>query len=254
MWRVFKSTSLYAATGTLLIVLFLQQAGAQVMTSNSYRIQSDSINFGGGLSTSSNYSLESTIGEVGTGFSTSTTFGVGAGYQQMQEVYLSLSGAANVSMSPEIPGVTGGIANGSTTVTVTTDSPSGYMLTIESGESPAMRRGGDSIADYVPVGAPDFDFITGPADSHFGYSPEGIHIVNRFRDDGNDTCNTGSTDSARSCWDGLSTTPEPIASSAFANHPQGATTTIYFRVGVGGAVVQPPGVYTATTTITAIPL
>ena len=172
----------------------------------------------------------------------------------MQEVFISLSGASNVSMSPSIPGVSGGTANGSTTVTVITDSPSGYSLTIVSDQSPAMQKGADSIADYVPAGSdPDFSFITGSADSHFGFSPEGVDVVQRFKDD-TSVCNAGTSNTSLSCWDGLSTSAKVIASSPSANQPNGATTTIYFRVGVGGSVLQAPGDYTATTTVTALPL
>lgn len=226
----------------------------QVMQSSSYRIQSDSINFGGGLSTSTNYTLESTAGEIATGESSSSNYNLFAGYQQMQEVFISITGAAAVALSPSIPGVTGGTSNGSTTVTVITDSPSGYELTIEASQSPAMQKGGDTIADYVPAGDPDFSFSTGASDSHLGYTPEGVDVVQRFLDNGTDTCNVGTNETALSCWDGLSTSAVPIASSNTANHPNGATTTVRFRVGIGGSVNQPPGTYTATTTLTALPL
>lgn len=239
---------------TPLIVLSLQISAAQVMTSSNYKIQSDSVNVGGGLSSSTNYSLESSTGEVGTGQSNSASYSLRAGYQQMQEVFIALSGASVVSLSPSIPGVTGGIGNGSTTVTVTTDSLSGYELTIQAEGNPAMQKGADTIADYAPVGAnPDFSFITGVSDAQLGYSPEGVDVVQRFLDNGT-ACNTGLSNAALSCWDGLSITPERIASGNASNHPAGETTTINFRVGVGGAVVQAPGEYVATTTITALPL
>lgn len=231
----------------------LQTSWAQAMQSSNYQIQSDSINFAGGFSSSTNYQLESTAGEVATGISNSATYTLKAGYQQMQAVYLALSGATDVIMAPSIPGVSGGTANGSTIVTVITDNPAGYALYVAATTNPAMQKAPDSIADYVPVGNPDFTFATAVADAHFGYSPEGIHIVNRFKDNGS-SCNVGSTHTAFACWDGLSTTDEIIASATNSNHPAGATTTILFRVGVGSAVVQAPGVYTATTTITALPL
>lgn len=254
MWRELFSPFSYALIATVLLVASLHIAGAQVMQSTNYQIQSDSINFAGGLSTSSNYTLESTAGELASGVSSSTNYSLKAGYQQMQEVYIAITGADNVTMSPSIPGVTGGTANGSTTVIVTTDSPSGYELTIESETTPAMQKGADSIADYTPLGSdPDFSFTTGAADAHFGFSPEGTDIVQRFKDDGG-TCNAGGGDVTLACWDGLSTTPQTIASYAGANHPEGETTTVYFRVGVGGSVIQAPGVYIATTTLTALSL
>lgn len=240
---------------TPFVLVSLGVAGAQVMQSSSYRIQSDSINFGGGLSTSTNYSLESTAGEVATGESSSATYALKAGYQQMQEVYIALSGFGAVSLSPSIPGISGGFSNGSTTVTVTTDSVSGYELQISASQSPAMQKGGDSIADYVPGGAvPDFTFTTDATDSHFGYSPQGVDISTRYKDDGVNTCGTGGNDTALTCWDGLSTTTRTVAQRTTANHPNGSTTTLNFRVGVGGSVFQPSGTYLATTTITALPL
>ncbi len=253
MWRDFISPLISSGACTLIVFTGLHVAVAQEMLSNNYRIQSDSINFSGGFSSSSNYVLESTAGEVGTGEIDSSSYSLKAGYQQMQEVYIAITGAATVSMSPSIPGVTGGNAYGSTTVTVTSDSSSGYALTIAAEDSPAMQKGADTIADYVPVGIPDLDFDTGAADAHFGYSPEGSDIVQRFKDNGA-VCNVDSLDTSLSCWDGLSTSEETISSDSGPNHPAGATTTIQFQVGVGGSVVQAAGVYTATTTLTALPL
>ncbi|MCF7816122.1 MAG: hypothetical protein K9M10_00660 [Candidatus Pacebacteria bacterium] len=228
-------------------------AGAQVMQSSGYRIQSDSINFGGGLSTSTNYALEATAGEVASGDGASASFNIRAGYQQMVNSFISISAASSVTMTPSIPGVSGGIANGSTSVTIITDSAAGYQLTIAASQSPALTNLGNSIADYVPSGNPDFSFITGASDSHFGYSPSGVDIVDRFKDNGA-VCGGGGGEVALACWDGLSTDDVPIARSSSANTPNGATTTVYFRVGVGGSVVQTGGTYTATTTLTAVSL
>lgn len=238
-----------------LVVVFdtLQISFAQVMQSGSFQIQSDSINFAGGLSSSTNYVQQSTVGEVGSGNSESANYKLRAGYQQMQTVYLALSGSADVAMTPAISGVTGGESNGATTVTVVTDSPAGYLLTVQSLTSPSMQNGAASIADYVPTGNPDFSFITGVSNAHFGFSPEGIDIVPRYKDNAS-LCNIGSLNTSFACWDGLSTTPKTIASGVNANHPQGATTTLRFRVGIGGGVGQAPGSYTATTTVTALPL
>jgi len=239
---------------TPVVLLSLHLATAQVMESTNYRLQSDSVNIGGGLSTSTSYTLESTAGEIATGESSSETYKLKAGYQQMQEVYLAISDAANVTLSPSIPGVTGGTAYGSTVVTVTTDGMAGYELTIEAENSPAMQSGVNTIPDYIPAGAnPDFTFTIGMSDAYLGYSPYGVDTVSRFLDNGA-SCNTGSSNATSTCWDGLSTTTETIASATSANHPSGATTTIYFRVGIGSSVVQTGGTYVATTTLTALPL
>ncbi len=244
----------YSCIATLIIVVILQTSSAQVMQSSNFKMQSDSINTGGGLSSSTNYGLEDTTGEVATGESTSTNYQLKAGYQQMQEVYISMSAIADVFLAPNLPGLTGGVATGSTAFLVTTDSAAGYRVTIEAENSPAMQSGGNTIADYVPAGAvPDFLFTTDAPDVHFAFSPEGVDTVLRFQDNGS-ACGVAGSETMYRCWDGLATTSAVVAQSASANHPNGATTTIQFSVGVGGGVAVPEGIYTATTTVTALAL
>ncbi len=252
-FRDYIITLVSAFLFTPVFFLLLGTSYAQVMQSTNYRIQSDSVNFGGGLSTSTNYVLEATAGEVATGNSSSTNFNLKAGYQQMTGSYIAMTAPASVSMSPSIPGISGGTANGSTSVVVTTDSLAGYSLAISASQSPALTKGGDSIADYVPIGVPDFVFDTTASDSHFGYTPEGVDVVARFKDNSS-ACGVGGLETALACWDGLDTVNETIAQASSGNTPFGATTTINFRVGIGGSVVQTAGVYTATTTLTALPL
>lgn len=239
---------------TIFLVGSLALSLAEVRTSPSYQLQSDSVNFGGGLSSSTNYSLESTAGEIATGAGASALYRLRAGYQQMQEVFLSMTAATNVTMTPALGGLTGGIANGSTSVVVLTDSPAGYQLTLAAETAPALQNGADTIADYVSTADPsaDFSFVTTAADAHFGFSPEGSDIVSYFKDNGS-ACGVGVLDTSLACWDGLSTTDILIAQGV-ANQPTGATTTVHFRVGVGGAAGVLAGTYIATTTITAVPL
>lgn len=254
MWRSIVSFSLCAAFGTILVLSALHISFAQVRQSTSYKIQSDSLNFGGGSLSSPNYKQQSTFGEVGTGNISSTNYALRAGYQQMNEVYLSLSAPSNLALSPNLGGITGGVATASTTFTVITDSQSGYQLTIAAATTPAMKNATNSIANYVPAGGnPDYTFTFGANKAYFGFSPDGVNVVQRFKDNGA-TCNVGSLTTVAKCWDKLATTSTVIASGATSNHPLGATTTILFRVGIGSAVVQPEGVYTATTTVTAVPL
>lgn len=249
-------TSFFLATFlTAVIFVFINVTAAQVMTSSSYQLQSDSVNVGGGLSSSTSYVQESTVGEVATGPSDSTTYSLRAGYQQMQSVYLSMSDADNVVMDTALGGFAGDASNGSTTVTIITDSPSGYQLTITAENSPAMQRegGGGSIADYDAGGVADFTFTYADSEALFGFSPSGVDIVQAFKDDGGN-CNVDSGDTLLACWDGLSTSDTNIAESGIPNHPDGATTTIYFRVGVGAIAGTVSGFYTATATLTALPL
>lgn len=244
----------YTGIATLLIVVILETTSAQMMQSSNYKMQSDSVNAGGLFSSSTNYGLEDTVGEVATGEITSSNYKLKAGYQQMQEVYISLSAAADVMLAPNLPGLTGGTATGSTAFVVTTDSNAGYNVTIQAANNPAMQSGVNTIADYVPIGAvPDFLFTTDSTDVHLAYSPEGVDTALRFLDSGG-VCGVAGSETSQRCWDGLSTTPREIAKSTTANHPTGETTTVRFSLGLGGVVGVPIGLYTATTTVTAVAL
>ncbi len=234
--------------------LLINTVDAQVRQSSSYQLQSDSVNFGGGYSSSTNYQQESTAGEIATGENSSTNYNLYAGYQQMQEVYLALSSTGNVSMTPPLSGIGGGIANGSTTFTAVTDSASGYQMTMAMENDPAMQFGAYSIDDYTPSGAnPDLHFSIAANEAEFAFSPYGDDIVTRYQNNGAG-CNVSGTASRTACWDSPSTTDVTIAQNTSPNHPDGATTTVYFRVGIGGAAVKVPGDYVATSTVTLLAL
>jgi hypothetical protein len=240
---------------TAIVVTSLSVVQAQVRSSANYQIQSESINVAGDLSTSSSYSLESTLGEMATGDSDSGSYSLRAGYQQMQEVFISLSDPGAVEMSGALGGLTGGESNGSTTVTVVTDSPGGYQLLITAASAPAMQKGSDTIADYTPDSAPnpDFIFTTASNEAHFALAPFGVDMVARFQNNGS-LCGSGSGKTPLRCFIGASTSPQLLAQGAGANHPTGATTTLQFKVGIGSQVVVPAGIYVATTTLTALSL
>ena len=238
---------------TVLMLCILNVGFAQSRSSSNYQIQSDSINIGGGYSSSTNYQQESTVGELATGRATSTSYSLRAGYQQMQEIFLSLGGAADLTMDTALGGLTGGTSNASGTYAVTTDNPAGYQLTVEAQNAPAMQKGADSIADYNDGGVADTTFTVGSTEALFGYTVDGVDTSQYFLDSAG-TCGIGSTDSSFACWTGLGTTPHTVAQSASANQPAGATTTVHFRVGIGGNAQVIAGEYVATTTITALPL
>jgi len=241
-----------AVCGTVLALSLLSVVDAQVMSSPSYQLQSDSVNVGGGLSSSTAYIQESTTGEIATGRSESAAFNLRAGYQQLQEVFISLSAPTDVLMNPSIPGITGGVSYGSTTVTVITDSPGGYMLLLSAEADPAMQSGSNSIPNY-PAGTPDFAFTVPAASARFGVSPEGVDIPDVFRDD-TFVCGVGVSDTPLACWTGIATTGVAMAESSNGNQPDGATTTLQFQLGVTAGAGVMSGEYTATTTLTALTL
>ena len=253
--QVLKQSFFYAVIGTVTVLSLLNVSNAQVRSSSNYQLQSDSINIGGGLSSSTSYVQESTAGEIATGQSDSASYSLRAGYQQMQEVFLSMSAPANVVISGDLGGMTGGISNGSTTVTIITDSPSGYKLTIESENDPSMQSGANSIADYVPAGAvPDYTFTTAAASANFGYSISSVDTAQQFLHTAGNVCGSGALNTDQQCWEGASTTAVTVSQSTGSNQPDGATTTINFRVGINNGANIIAGEYVATTTITALPL
>ncbi len=248
---IFQFTALIA-TSVLFAVAPL--AFGYVASSSNYRIQSDSVNVGGVFSSSTSYRAEDTVGESGAGTSSSATFSIKAGYQQMQDVYLALAPSGNIALSPNIPATGGGSADGVASFVVTTDNVAGYSMAVQSALSPALQSGVNSFANYTPAGVnPDFTFTTPASASRFGFSPEGVDIVQRYKDNGA-TCNAGALDTASSCWDVLATTQTTIALRASSNNPSGTQTDVRFHAVSDAANVQPAGSYVATTTITVLPL
>jgi len=240
----------------IIIISLIFSAGsslAYIMSSPNYRIQSDSINVGGVRQTSSNYQMEDTIGEIATGESTSASYKLKAGYQQMQEVYISISAPADLTMTPTILGITGGISNGSTSWNVVTDNPAGYTLKIKATTSPALIFSNYSFADYTPVNStiPDFNWSVPATTSEFGFTPEGNHIVQKYRDDIS-SCNIGTNDTSDRCWYNFSTSNENIAYSSASNHPSGTPTVVKFRAESGSSHLQVGGTYQAIIIVTAI--
>ncbi len=248
-------------TGGVLIfyLVYTYQIGYvySAMTSTSYQITTDSINTGGGLnSTSSNYYESDTIGEIATGNSTSTSYSMYAGFwtPDSNNVYISIQSPGGNAL-PAISGLTAASSVASSSWIVTTNNSTGYSLTISASTSPALRiLTGSSFDDYVPSGPdPDFNFAISPNASAFAFSPEGVDIISKYKDNGS-ACNIGALDTLMSCWDGLATTSKQISTSNTSNHPSGATTTVEYKVEVGSNKIQDSGAYNATIIVTATTL
>lgn len=255
-----KVSSCFIIGSFFLIVIFLQPVLGYVRSSSNYRLQSDSINIGGNFSSSTIYHMGDTIGEIATGNSSSTSFSIKAGYQQMQEVYLAMSNPVDVALTPSIPGVTGGTANGSVIWTVITDGPAGYTMSLKASTDSALACSSgcniatDRFSDYTPVtgGVPDYTWSISNSTAEFGFSPEGTDVAAKFKDDGVSACNTGSNETADKCWYNLATTDTIIASTAAGNHPAGTATAVKFKAQSGSANVQPAGSYQAVVTATVV--
>jgi hypothetical protein len=236
----------------LLILVLATPVFAVVMTSTSYQIERDSINFAGGLSTSSSYSSESSIGEIGTGSSVSATYVSQSGYQQMETSWVSLSVPSSASLAPAINIVGGGTANAIVDFLVGTNNGTGYTLQMKANTAPALKGSTVDFANYAMAGAiPDYAWSVASADAEFGFTPEGSDIVDRFRDNGAICNQVAGTDASSACWDSVSTTYATIAQSITPNYPTLATTTLRFRAEAGSATTIPIGAYSADMIVTA---
>lgn len=262
-----KNFKKYFSFFVLGLFLFFYGAGpalSYVMSSNDFRVQFDSVNFGGGYGNSSDYNLQDTLGEIGTGFSSGTDFGLGAGYQQMSLNYLALGVNADTVNLANISGLTGGTSSGSVTWTVTTDNTAGYTLSVKAVSTPALvcvsggcAAGSDHLGDYAPVtpGTPDYNWAILSTTSSFGYTSEGSDIVSKFKNEDDDdyACGVPSEDAVDRCWYGFSTVNEAVAQSVASNHPVGATTTLKFQAEAGSSRLQSLGNYQAQIIVTAVP-
>jgi hypothetical protein len=226
------------------------------MSSPHYVIPSDAIDVGGAPGASTNFFSEDTLGELASGDSASTNYRLRAGYQSMQEVYLALSAPSDVTMSPTIPGVSGGVGNGSVFWTVTTDNLAGYSFYVRSGTSPALVKSDDSntfFDDYTAGVNPDYAWQVDSTKAEFGFTPEGGDIIQKFRDNGAQ-CNIGTFDTPDACWyNFVSSNPgELIAQSTSSNHPSGVATTVKVEAQSNSSHLQEAGAYQATITVTAL--
>ncbi len=226
---------------------------AIVMSSTNYQIDRDSINFSGGLSTSTSYRSESTLGELGTGPATSTAYVTQAGYQQMEQTWISLTLPLSASLLPNINLAYGGIASTSLAFAVNTNNGAGYTLQLRANSSPALQKTAfNFFNDYTVAGvAPDYTWTVGATTAEFGFTPEGHDIVSRYKDNGASCNQSGGADTADTCWDSTSLSYETIAQSLAPNYPLGATTTLKFRAEAGALSSLVVGTYTADMNVIA---
>lgn len=173
--------------------------------------------------------------------------------------------AASTTLSGNLNGITGGTANGSTTVVVQTNSSGGYTMDIafyDNGSDHAMEgrtTGTNTIHDYlVTGGVPTYTFSTASTSAVFGYTVTAANtsdLDQSFLNNGSNACNTGS---ARSSYDQCWMEPTVAAFQVInrtSSAVNGATTTLHFRVHVPNNPT--PGIvadtYTATATLTVAP-
>lgn len=239
-----------------LIPAFSTSVYGYVAGSSNYRIQFDSVNFGGGLSNSATYYQESTFGELATNINASTNYNLKSGYQQMNTVAIAISAPADITLSPAINGLYGGAATGEAGWNVRTDSSAGYTLAIKASTDPALQvSASDYFSNYTVSGSvPDYSWSVSASANEFGFTPEGTDIATRYKDNGSACNQSGGSDASDACWDAISTSNVTIASASSGNSPTGATTTVKFKAEVGGTALKSAGSFSAVITLTALAL
>lgn len=238
----------------LLFMIIPLIISATPMQSANYKIESDSINVGGSRAISANYIIEDTTGEIATGESASASHILRAGFQQMQETYISITVAPDITMT-NMAGIGAVSSTGETAWTVLTDNNAGYELSVRASSNPTLQSTeGYSFDDYSLSGAdPDYIFSIPATSSAFAFTPEGADIHVLYQDNGT-SCNVSGSDTIDRCWAPFLTNFTVIAGSAVSNHPIGTSTTLKVRAENGVDHIQEAGTYTATLIVTAIAL
>jgi len=176
---------------------------AYVMSSGNYQIESDSsLSPMGGLGTSANYIFSDTMGQVSSGGSSSDLYKIKAGFQEMQQVSISVSSPGNTSLAPSIPGVSGGTADANTNWAIQTDNAAGFSMRVSALSKPALKLDPSTYFDdysttpsvwNIGSSAAKFGFTVVPADAN--------DAALAFKDDGNGNCGTGIE--VGHCWSGF---------------------------------------------------
>jgi hypothetical protein len=225
---------------TLISVLFVAfLAGcchplyAYVMESQSgdYRIESDdSLTPTGGLGVSANYIFKDTMGEVSSGVSNSTLYKIKAGFQEMQEVSLSVTPPDDTALTPNIPGISGGTADASTHWIVQTDGSSGFDMKISTSTLPALKLPPDGtyyFTDYSNLAVPFWDIGSDAAKFGFNVVAATAGDAPAFQDNGS-VCGSGTN--VGNCWSGLNgTTPVAVIHRMSRTDETGENETISFK-------------------------
>ncbi len=172
-----KKTYLRVIIGIALFVFILKENNAvfaQTMTSNSYIVQSSSVNCGGGSSASSTYALYDSVCELGNATSTNMTsasYILDPGFQAMKDIsFITLSLSGNTISLGTLSTLS--VASGTVTATVTTNATTGYTSTIIA--DGALRRStGDAMINTdggIVAGDGEYGFTTSGADGQFNSS------------------------------------------------------------------------------------
>ncbi len=111
------------------LILLLPVPVLAEMSSNNYRVQTDSFSCGGGRSTSNNYILFDTLCDTAAGDMTSSSYVASGGFQAAQDLPFITQTLSGTSVAFGTL-ATNSVATGTITVTISTNSWAGYSTTI----------------------------------------------------------------------------------------------------------------------------
>jgi hypothetical protein len=227
------------------------------MQSTSYKMEFDSINTAGNFSSSQSFLLEDTAGEIATGYGTSTNYELQAGYQQVENYYLTTNIVTpQVSLTPQLAGP-GSFAAGTAEFSVITNYPGGYRAFVRNQSDTTqtlVSESGDEFTDYQPSGgAADISYTINNSLYEFGYTVDSADSSINFLSNGS-VCGVGSTNTTNQCWTGFSADQYEILSRNTQNETVGGTTTTMdLRAEIGTNAVAPAGNYSGKVTIIVVP-
>ncbi len=144
-------------------ILFFPSVSFGVMSSSNYTIFADSIDSGGVLSTGGTYSLQDTAGESPVGSSTSSTYQVIGGYQAMDWSILAIN-ITTTSVGLGTLNSLSQVVASETTVAVTAEASSGYVLSVVSVSGSSLAAVSDGA---VSAGAEEYGVAVSGADRAF---------------------------------------------------------------------------------------
>ena len=212
------------------------------MQSNNYKIEKDSINFGGtDNGQSDSYKLSDTMGEIGTGESDSANYTMKAGYRQVVDPSLSFAVSAvdldfgtmdtNIRYTTASGGAAAEPANGSPSVlTLSTNADNGAEITIRSANAGLNR----SAPSSNTISATGPSTVAGGSESYAPYAKNasGLTIPAGFQ--------TGGTTAVTTSDQTFITVAAPVS---------GGTVDFLAKAGISGSTLA--GSYSDTVTLVA---
>jgi len=203
--------------------------------------------------------FEPVVSRAGTGASPQTD-AVNVSTNVTSEI--SISSPTDVTMSPSIPGITGGTANnvGSpTTWNVSTNDTSGWELAVAYNHVLRKGSGGNNqteFDDYTEssAGTPDYSWgAVGSSNEEFGFNVSaGANAIQKWLDNGSSSCNSsGGSATSNHCWSPLSSSDQKLAENSSPTSSSGVNTSVEFQAQAGSSNDLEEGTFTTTVTATA---